>query len=365
MKKQIFITQVVPKSEVSRLNLSQAANNFCFRIAEACDCHHISIVPISVNKDLNYNIKDCCRYFQVRKFTHKGPTKWINSIIENIFVFKYVRKRPENSVWLYNIIIPNILLFYLLKFLTKKHVFVLLADYNPKRYPWIVRKLILTSLQQCDGIISLSGRCKVKGQQILNIPGIFPQKEMCRFSGKFYGNHKFLLSGTINKNTGLNLALEAFKEVKSAELYISGAVGPNDLALIKQYEIKCHNIHYLGLFPTYSDYLNLLNEVDFVLSLRNPNEEVNLYNFPSKIIEALAHNKPIISTIEYMELRGINYFTCDYSVSALSKLIQDLLNMDVNKMKPYLDNYEQLSKRFSESAWNAGFEKINNRYKTK
>lgn len=362
MKKQIFITQVVPKSEVSRLNLSQAANNFCFRIAETCDCRHISIVPISVKEMLNSSVEDGCRYFQVRKFTHKGAAKWINAIIENIIVFNYIRKCSESSVWLYNIIVPNVLLFYLLKYFTKKHLFVLLADYNPKRYPWIVRKLIISSLRQCDGMISLSGRCKIKGQQILNIPGIFPQKEMHRFSGRFHGNHKFLLSGTINKNTGLNLALDAFKNVKAAELYISGSAGSNELALIKQYEMQCHNIHYLGLLPTYSDYLDLLDEVDFVLSLRNPNEEVNLYNFPSKIIEALAHNRPIISTIEYVELTGLNYFTCDYSVSALSELIQNLLNMDENKMKMYLDNYKQLSKRFSESAWKEGFKRMNDRY---
>lgn len=357
----IFITQVVPKTEVSNLKLSQAANNFCFRIAETCDCHHISIVPISINKLLNCKQEDGCTYFQVRKYMHKGITKWLNALIENILVFKYVCQRKEVNIWLYNIILPNIVLFFLLKYFTKKRVYVLLADYNPARYPWIIRKIILLALRKCDGIISLSGRCKIQGQQILNIPGIYPQNEMSQSVGAFYGNHKFLLSGTINRNTGLNLALDTFKEIKDAELYISGSVGPKELSLIRQYEKDYSNIHYLGMLATYSDYLKLLNEVDFILSLRNPNEKVNLYNFPSKIIEALAHNRPVISTINYVELKDFNYFICNYSIESLSELVRKLLVVNKENMRPYLDNYKMLSKRFSESAWKEGFNQMNNR----
>lgn len=361
MSQQIFITQVVPKSVVSKLRLSQAANNFCFRIAETCDCHHISIVPISINKLLNCEKEDNCTYFQVRKYTHRGILKWINSLIENISVFKYINQREEINVWLYNIILPNIILFFLLKYFTKKRVHVLLADYNPARYPWIIKKMILFALCQCDGIISLSGRCKIKGQNILNIPGIYPQSELYKTPGIFYANHKFLLSGTINRNTGLNLALETFKHIKEAELYISGSTGIAELSLIQKYEKNYPNIHYLGMLPTYSDYLSLLDKIDFVLSLRNPNEEVNLYNFPSKIIETLAHNRPVISTIDYVELKGFNYFTCQYSVDALSELVRKLLIIDEKNMEPYLDNYEILAKRFSESAWQEGFNQMNNK----
>lgn len=361
MSQQIFITQVVPKNDVSRLHLSQAANNFCFRIAETCDCHHISIVPISISDMLFVDQADGCTYIQVRKFTHGGIGKWLNSLLENIQTFKYVKKCPERDVWLYNIILPNILLFYLLKCFTRKRVHVLLADYNPDRYPSLIRKIILSTLQKCDGIISLSGRCKIKGQQILNIPGIYPQKEISQSIGKFHGNHNFLLSGTINNNTGLKLALETFKEVKDANLFISGTAGANELSLIRQYEKAYSNIHYLGLLPTYSDYLKMLDEIDFVLSLRNPNEMVNLYNFPSKIIETLARNRPVISTIRYIELEGFNYFTCEYSTIALKGLLIKLLDISEEEMEPYLDNYKLLSKRFSELAWREGFQKINNR----
>ena len=356
----IFITQVVPKAEVSKLKLSQAANNFCFRVAEACDCYHISIVPISIKRILNCNREDDCVYFQVRKYVHRGITKWLNVLIENILVFRHVRQRKEINIWLYNIILPNIILFFLLKYFTKKHVHVLLADYNPSRYPWILKKLILLALQKCDGIISLSGRCKIKGQRILNIPGIYPQSEISKSVGKFYGNHKFLLSGTINKNTGLDLALKTFKGIKEAELYISGTTGTSESLLIKQYENEYPNIHYLGMLPSYTSYLNLLNEVDFVLSLRDPKEEVNLYNFPSKIIETLAHNRPVISTIDYVELKGLNYFICNYNIEALSELVRKLLVIDKESMKPYLDNYEILSKRSSEIAWRDGFNRMNN-----
>lgn len=361
MSKMIFITQVVPKEQVSKLKLSQAANNFCFRIAETCDCHHISIVPISVNNLLNCKQEDNCTYFQVRKYTHKGITKWLNTLIENILVFKYVNSLKEVNIWFYNIILPNVLLFFLLKYFTRKHVYVLLADYNPARYPCFIRKIILLALRKCDGVISLSGRCKIQGQRILNIPGIYPQSEMCKSVGEFYGNHKFLLSGTINRNTGLDLALDTFKEIENAELYISGSVEAKELSLIKRYERDYSNIHYLGMLPTYSDYLKLLNEVDFILTLRNPNEKVNLYNFPSKIIEALAHNRPVISTINYVELEGFNYFICNYSIDALSKLVRKLLVMNKEEMKPYLDNYNMLSKRFSELAWKDGFNQMNNR----
>lgn len=357
----IFITQVVPKDDVSRLKLSQAANNFCFRIAETCNCRHLSIVPISVTKMLDCRQNDGCTYFQVRKFAHVGIKKWLNVLSENIEVYKYVKQCKEVNVWLYNIILPNIVLFFLLKYFSKKRVHVLLADYNPTRYPWIVRKIILWALQKCESIISLSGRCKVKGQQILNIPGIYPQSEICQSAGVFHGNHKFLLSGTINRNTGLYLALDTFKKIQEAELYISGLANASQLSLIVEYEKNYPNIHYVGMLPTYADYLNLLNEVDFVLSLRDPDEAVNLYNFPSKIIETLAHNRPVISTINYVELDGFNYFTCNYSADDLGNLIQKLLTMDKDSMKPYMNNYDMLSRRFSEFAWKEAFNQINNR----
>jgi hypothetical protein len=67
------------------------------------------------------------------------------------------------------------------------------------------------------------------------------------------------------------------------------------------------NIQFVGVLSG-DDYLNLLKHVDGILLLRDENDFYNKYNFPSKIIEALGHNIPIINTFPISSISNNLYF---------------------------------------------------------
>ena len=195
----------------------------------------------------------------------------------------------------------------------------------------------------------------------MSIPGIIPSIKIQKKKGVLHSN-AFLLSGTLNENTGLGLAIEVFKQLPTVQLYMTGILSIDKKQEIEGIEKQCPNIHYLGFMENYQDYLNLLSSVDYVLSLRNPKSPVNTYNFPSKILETLAYNKIVISTIKYPELKGINYIISKYDVNELVTLIKDILSSKMDdKINSCLDNSSILSQIVTEQAWIKAFEKIENK----
>ena len=67
------------------------------------------------------------------------------------------------------------------------------------------------------------------------------------------------------------------------------------------------NIQFVGVLSE-NDYLNLLKHIDCILILRDESNFYNKYNFPSKIIEALGHNIPIINTYPISSISKNLYF---------------------------------------------------------
>ena len=95
-----------------------------------------------------------------------------------------------------------------------------------------------------------------------------------------------------------------------------------------------------------------MQSVDIVLSLRDPNVAVNRYNFPSKILETLAYNKLVISTIKYPELEGIDYIVSEYDSCRLFEVVQNIVFGTINAEKiRKKDNANILMQNYSEVAW--------------
>lgn len=91
---------------------------------------------------------------------------------------------------------------------------------------------------------------------------------------------------------------------------------------------------------------------------------VNHYNFPSKILETLAYNKIVISTIEYPELNGVNYLCVPYDKEKLTTYIKNLINTDSKNnttITACLNNTEILIKKYSEEAWYDVFRSMENK----
>lgn len=351
----IYISQNVPNSLVKTYNVSQAANNFCLHINDiGYFSHHIAIPPGNIDGSFkSFNEKATgIEYHICRPFKHKGFGKLVNLLLDNIWLFYRILKAQERNVWFYNVWIGNILSYLLIRFLSRKKSFVLLADYNPQRYNNRTGKLLLWAIRQACGVISLSSRCKEVNTNFKAIAGIIPEKNIKKGIGKFYSNKSFLLSGTLNANTGLYLALNVFKDIPEATLFLSGLLSEECVQTVNEYTEKYSNIIYKGFFEQYDDYISFIQSVDFTLSLRAPESPVNHYNFPSKILETLAYNKIIISTIEYPELDGINYIVIPYSESEFKKSIKRII---LEGRKQYiekcLNNADVLRDRYTEKAW--------------
>jgi glycosyltransferase involved in cell wall biosynthesis len=104
----------------------------------------------------------------------------------------------------------------------------------------------------------------------------------------------FFYSGSFHKWGGVKILLDAMNYIKDdkLELWISGQ---GDNKLIKLAVKKDKRIKFLGLLSN-NRLQNTYNRVDIFLNPRPVNMPGNEINFPSKLFDYLAWDKPIIST---------------------------------------------------------------------
>lgn len=356
MDDRIFLGQFLPQDLIAKYGLSQAANNFCFKIVGLDSFSYcLSIPPLNVEDEIRITA-DIVDYYTFRMFPHRSVLKLFNLIFENIICYYKILKRREKKVWFYNVYKGNILAYYLLRLFSTKEIYVLLADYNPERMLFVFRKLIINALKSSKGIISLSERCSELNENFISIPGILNEQKLVKEKRPFKRFKRCLLSGTLNKNTGLDLAVEVFKRIPEVNLVLLGKIENNNSIVGID---NNSNIRFLNYLESYDEYLKLLNSVDFILSFRNPDAEVNKYNFPSKILEALSFNIPVISTMSYPELKDIAYFPVKYDVDTIVAFIRSLYGVAKDtEIENASDNFTKLRSYYTQRAWKNAIELI-------
>ena len=157
------------------------------------------------------------------------------------------------------------------------------------------------------------------------------------------------MSGVLSEEIAmLSMVLDVFSKLPDCELHITGSKGNEEL--LKQYADRYVNIHWHGQLP-FKDYLELLHSVTFQLSTRNPQMPENQCNFPSKIIEALHHNRIIISTIEYPQLDRVKYFTVNPEKEKFYGEIKDISNLPEEKLLRYANQRVVIENFFSKMVW--------------
>lgn len=359
----IYISDIVPKEDVKRYNASQASCNFNnhVQLLGYFDAH-IAIPPTNVGNGYRcFKDESGIEYHAVRFFPHKSVLRYVNCLLENIWLYKRIKEAPEKNVWFYNISKINCYAYWLLSFFSRKSLYVLLADYNPERNKGVIGRLILRGINKAKGMISLTARCGDLNDNVLCLPGIIPLKKIAESKGTLVGNRKFMISGVLSKNTGIEMALEVFAEIPTAELVITGKGDKETELLCRRYADKYKNIRYYGFMERYDDFLSLLRQSDFILSFRDPSKSVNRYNFPSKILESLALNKVVVSTQEYAELEGVNYIYVPYEKSKIINCIEDILaGKKDDEIDDCINNSEVLREKFTENAWINAFKRIEN-----
>ena len=120
------------------------------------------------------------------------------------------------------------------------------------------------------------------------------QKQNVKKSHKQKNKIIFFYSGSFHKWGGVNMLIDAMDHIKEDkfELWISGS---GDDKFIKLATKKDQRIKYLGLL-TNSQLQKTYKRADVFLNPRPVNIAGNEINFPSKLFDYLAWNKPIIST---------------------------------------------------------------------
>lgn len=347
----VFIAQLFPKDKVKDIKgASQAGINFCHSFIEASDPDIIYAYQLNSEKNkLSFNFENPkIRYIVARPFPHKNLFKAINTLVENFRIIGGVIRSRQKNVWFYNMTPQVMIIFSVLRFVYRKKCFIVVADFTPGVFR---NKIALQLLKRSNGIISLTPELKtiinnrapvvVKAGIVNTIVKANPKATVNKTS--------FLFSGSLSKYTGIELALETFAELPDILLYISGRGESEDT--VAAFSKKYPNIRYLG-FLTYDEYIETLDKVDFVLSLRDTSLGKNLYNFPSKIIEYYIGSKIVISTKEYSTLRNDTYVYCEYDREQLKKTILNLTQIpdnDIIEMQSRANNFAR--ENFSYKSW--------------
>lgn len=351
-----FICSIVPNQFVVKLKAPQAPNNFCFDLIGSNIFDQIvSLIPPSY---FDSCIKKTDGYIVYMQGNEKANIlfKRIEALINSVKGAWMLRK--FDSVWFYNICSSNVLAYLLLRFIFRTPVYAIFLDYTTVHsrlsvsyyFPWLYKK--------AKGVISLSQRTTICNKRLIYKAGVIltskiKEPQLYRSKRKL----NFLFSGSLNNHTGFPLALEVFKQLPHVDLYISGN-GKVDIEDLKYYP----NIHYLG-YLEYRDYLKLYDKIDVCLSLRNPDYEENIHNFPSKIIEYFAYGKIVLSTLAYPELEDFNYVKSSYSVGALKQCVNALADADYNELNEFCDNKDAMLAKFSECSWNKAINEIEQKYR--
>lgn len=347
---RIFQTFVLPDKLVAKYNLSFAAANFSRNLIsgggfEKC----YSLMPVNVYGELP-PIDESGYEVVYSNWRLKGGLLAKMAIFkEQVDIFNKIK--PQDSVWMYNLNIINVLLFILIKlFKPSVKLNLIILDYTPAKSCFEQNFWYLKLIKKADGIISLANSNLFECHNWAVLPGVVPA-----LAGEEplieHPNNKYLLSGVLSEQIAqTKMVLETFSKLPQCELHITGKA--DDEGLINKYASEFTNIKWHGSV-SFVDYLELLHECTFVLNMRHPEYPENQCNFPSKIIESLLHNRIVISTIAYQQLDEVKYFQISSTTPQLLKqFVESISNFDSTILLEYANQGKKITDAFSVNVWN-------------
>lgn len=361
MMQRILWTCVLPEHLISKYGLSFAACNFSFNLMNGGLFDKVySTMGVNVKGKIDDDAFNDSRFELIYDNSRKksGVLGKLSTFREQWTIYKKIPS--EASVWFYNINILNAFLFILLKLFKRSvQLNVIVLDFTPVTKGFGQNSMYLKLINMAHGRICLANSSLFKQENSVTLPGVVPANdEELPFVEK--PTFSFLLSGVLLPGISqLEMVLQTFAELPHCELHVTGTKG--DEELLKMYSEKYENIHWHGQLP-FKDYLELMHSITFQLSTRNPDMPENQCNFPSKIIEALLHNRAVLSTIHYPQLDGVNVVEClDKGSEALKACIDKLEKLSTNSLLSYANQGGKMKQMFSTSVWNFRMNEIENR----
>lgn len=350
--KRVFLTHIAPKDKILEYKVSSAACNFSYNlISGGCFDKVYSIFPTYVQGKKDFSDVTEVEYIYSSWRWRNKLLRKLAPIKENVSLFKKIEK--DSCIWLYNMTMLNVWLVLLLRlFKPAVQVNIIVLDFTPgDKYNNIFLRLI----NKCHSRILLANSPLFKKENSIVLPGVTPK------GGDLYPvitniKNEFLISGVLSDNISmLSMLLSAFSKIPKSILHITGMI--DDDSLIKAYAEKYPNIKYHGRLP-FNEYLNLLDNTPFLLSTRNPAFPENQCNFPSKIIESLLHNRIVVSTLHYEQLKGIKYFEVPSEEKDFVYAIEQIIQTTEEELLVYANQSEKVKEMFSVDVWNQNIKEL-------
>lgn len=358
--KRYFVTTILTEKLIAKHKLSFAACNFSFNLVSGGGFSKVfSILPLYVSGKIENDAFNDPRFELIYDDSLRAiGGRWtiFAACLEQWRIFKSISK--GSSVWIYNLNTLNALLVLLLKwFKSSVRVYVIVLDFTPVAKGLGLNTFYLKLINSVHGAISLANSELFTCKNRITLPGVVPDdagsEPLIEVTNK-----KFLLSGALNETISqTSMVLRAFSELSQCELHITGTI--DDDSVICEYAEKYPNIIYHGSVA-FSEYLDIMHGVTFLLSTRNPEALENKCNFPSKIIESLLHNRVVVSTIDYMQLKGLKYFKVESNVNTFRQQIVDIIHMDETSLLQYANQGKRMVELFNPRVWNDAMSHIEN-----
>lgn len=347
---RVFVTHSVPEDKILEYGMSVAACRFSSSLVSGGGFDRVySLLPVFVRRRV-----EAFEGLVYSPWREKGfPWNRLAILVENVRLF---RKIPADaSVWYYNCTPLNALMIILLRLLkpcVRQQMIIL--DYTPGR--GMQARFLLWLINRMDGTIRLADSPLFTCGNSVCLPGVVPA-DAPDYPAVDDPRPEFLLSGVLSERISmLSMLLDSFEALPGLTLHITGQAPAG--SRVREYAARCPNIHYHGLIP-YGEYLELLHRTPFLLSTRDPAFPENRCNFPSKIIEALLHNRIIISSIRYPQLEGIRYFEADVeSGETFRAALRRIAKMPREELLNCANQAQAVKRRFSAAVWNRCMEAV-------
>ncbi len=148
-----------------------------------------------------------------------------------------------------------------------------------------------------------------------------------------------LYTGNMGRKFGMELLLDAFKQLpeNSARLWFAG--GGDCVADVEEASKTNPNIRYLG-YCTKEEVFDLQNKATILVNPRSAHEEYTKYSFPSKTMEYLSMGKPVAMNklpglpAEYDEHL---FLFEEETAESMAKTFSDILAMDKTAIQAHTD----------------------------
>lgn len=302
-------------------------------IGELSNKNVIDKIDVNYIKKLNYK-----NYF----ILFKNYYKMLNKLL-----------KEKEYVLLYNYNYINLFTIFIAK-RNKVKTFLILADHDDyKSEKNILKKVLIKiyerNIKRFDGVIFLSEflseKMNVKNKIVIEGGIQIDKYKELSIPNVQQNDIKIMYSGSLEKVSGIDLYIEAIKNIKlkNIKFIFTGKGG-----LVERIESQNDNrIEYKGMVDE-EEYYRLLGEANILINCKNMNMKENKNNFPSKILEYIASGRTIISTeFSGKEKFKKNIIFTESDVESLSKTITNTVNDYKNKYDEYYKLNIEKSKEFT------------------